>query len=173
MASPDRSAPVPPAENQNQATLALILAAIQDTNARLDAMGSHMDRMEAHGDRIETRLNNSIDGVGTSIIQRLDAFEERLNKRFDRLESFHNNTAAQARNAYARENGFPYTPLVKEDGSAIQNFPRTFDEVNALSDVQISTLLRAVDVEPKDDWSLSKKRRVFLATIGVVQLPPL
>ncbi|KAF5637175.1 hypothetical protein F52700_4912 [Fusarium sp. NRRL 52700] len=80
---------------------------------------------------------------------------------------------ARAQNARARELGVPYTPLVKEDGAAIRNFPRTFREVNALNDPCLSTLLHAIGAELKDGWNLAQKRSAFLGAIGVMQSPNL
>lgn len=173
-------------QSLNQTTLDQILAAVQATNTR---MGEMETRLNTRMDGVETRLNERMDGIEASLNERITALETSMNKRFDKIESFAQNTKARAKNARARELGVPYTPLVKEDGSAIRNFPCTFDEVNALAgtlllianlscltscaDPRLSTLLRAVGVKPEDDWTVSQKRSAFLGAIGVMHMPTL
>ncbi|SCV57795.1 uncharacterized protein FFB14_15329 [Fusarium fujikuroi] len=144
-------------QSLNQTTLDQILAAVQATNTRMGEM--------------ETRLNTRMDGVETRLNECITALETSMNKRFDKIESFAQNSKARAKNARAREVGVPYTPLVKEDGSAIRNFPLTFDEVNTLAEPHLSTLLRAVGVELEDDWTVEQKRNAFFSAIGVMNLP--
>ncbi|KAG4257565.1 hypothetical protein FPRO03_13871 [Fusarium proliferatum] len=146
-------------------------------------------RLNTRIDGVETRLNERMDGIEASLNERITALETTMNKRFDKIESFAQNSKARAKNARAREVGVPYTPLVKEDGSAIRNFPLTFDEVNALAGMRLliaklsfltswaeprlSTLLRAVGVELEDDWTVEQERNAFFSAIDVMHMPTL
>lgn len=67
-----------------------------------------------------------MDDIETRINTRITTLENEMNKQFVKFESF-------AQNTRARELGVPYTPLVKEDGAAIRDFPCTFNEVDALA----------------------------------------
>ncbi|CCT76118.1 uncharacterized protein FFUJ_14251 [Fusarium fujikuroi IMI 58289] len=151
-------------QSLNQTTLDQILAAVQATNTRMDAVETRMGEME-------TRLKERMDGIKTHTDERITTLETGMNKRFDKIDSFAQNSKARAKNARSREVGVPYTPLVKEDGSAIRNFPLTFDEVNTLAEPRLSTLLRAVGVELEDDWTVEQKRNAFFSAIGVMNLP--
>ncbi|CVL07117.1 uncharacterized protein FMAN_16238 [Fusarium mangiferae] len=128
-------------------------------------------RLKERMDDIETRLNKRMDGIETRINTRITTLENEMNKQFVKFESFAQNTRARAKNSRARELGVPYTPLVEEDGAAIRDFPCTFNEVNALAEPRLSTLLSAVGVELEDGWTVEQKRSAFLSAIGVMRVP--
>ncbi|KAF5577933.1 hypothetical protein FPCIR_11840 [Fusarium pseudocircinatum] len=135
----------------------------------LDRIFAAVEATNAHMGDMETRFTN-----------RIDTSEQGMNNRFNKLEGF-------ATNNKAHELGVPYTPLVKENGAAIRNLPRTFAEVNALNviivfnfsdlrsfaDSRLATLLHAVGAEVEDGYNLAPKLSAFLGAIGVMQSPNL